>query len=203
MSLVLDSLLQQLDEPTIRQISSQLGLQNEEAQQAISAALPILLGALSRNTATEDGAQSLNTALAKDHHGEIFDGMPTAISQPEVQQDGAAILQHILGQKQRTVEEGISTASGVDTQKVAHLLMMLAPLVLGSLGELRDSRQLDAQGVSEVLQAERAEAEQDTALSQLMAFLDRDGDGSLTNEIIGLGSSLVQTFFNRRNSAGN
>ena len=50
-----DDLLSQLQGAPLQQVSQQLGLDPQKASGAISAALPLLMGALGRNSAQPDG----------------------------------------------------------------------------------------------------------------------------------------------------
>src|SRR3546814_11256161 len=52
-----------------QQMSQQLGLAPDETANAVSAALPLLMGALGRNASQPQGAQALFGALQKDHAG--------------------------------------------------------------------------------------------------------------------------------------
>ena len=64
------SLLEQLQQGQgLQQVSQQLGLDQSQTSQAISAALPLFMGALGNNASEPLGAQSLLNALQKDHLG--------------------------------------------------------------------------------------------------------------------------------------
>ena len=52
-----DELYSQLQGAPLQRISQQLGVEPQQADQAVSAALPMLLGALGRNASQSDGAQ--------------------------------------------------------------------------------------------------------------------------------------------------
>lgn len=64
-----DEFLAQLQGDPLRDISAQLGTTPQQANEAIGAALPLLLGALGRNAAEPQGAQALFGALDRDHGG--------------------------------------------------------------------------------------------------------------------------------------
>lgn len=64
-----DEFLAQLQGSPLRDISAQLGTTPQQANEAIGAALPLLLGALGRNAAEPQGAQALFGALGRDHGG--------------------------------------------------------------------------------------------------------------------------------------
>ena len=66
---LMDELMAQLQGPALGQIANQLGVDEGTTQRAVGAALPMLLGALGRNTQQTDGAAALLQALQRDHSG--------------------------------------------------------------------------------------------------------------------------------------
>ncbi len=71
---LLDELQRQLTPETVANISRQLGADQETTEQAISAAVPMMIGGLSYNTHDNpEGAQALDRALERDHDGSLLD----------------------------------------------------------------------------------------------------------------------------------
>lgn len=196
MSTVLDLLANQLDDSTLSQLSRQLGADTNQTEQAVNAALPMLLAALSRNAATPEGAQSLTRALARDHDGSILNHLVGALGNRALSADGQKILGHVLGGRQRNVMSGVSRVSGLDENRTGQLLALLAPLVMGALGQVQQQRHLDANGVANLLSQDRAESE--SQLGGLARLLDLDGDGNPTDDMMMLGTNLLGSFFRRR-----
>lgn len=64
---VLDEVLRVLGPDTVGQMAGRIGASPQQTQNAISAALPLLLGAMSRNAATPGGAEALHRAAVRDH----------------------------------------------------------------------------------------------------------------------------------------
>src|SRR5690625_2989998 len=62
-------LFAQLQGAPMQQISSRLGIDEQQTSQAVGAALPLLMGALGKNASQPQGAQALLGALQKDHAG--------------------------------------------------------------------------------------------------------------------------------------
>ncbi len=193
MDSVLQLIVSHLGGGAVSKISDQLGIDDGQAQQAIGLALPMLIGALNRNASSPDGAQALTQALQQDHDGSILDGLIEKVSQKDTIKDGMAILGHVFGEKQGSVESNVSKGSGLDPQAVSTLLAILAPIVMGALGKIQQNNSLDAQGVSQVLQQERDTVEKTT--SGLARLLDMDGDGDMTEEVISLGANLLGGLF--------
>jgi hypothetical protein len=169
MSTLLDGLTAQLQGDTLSQMSRQLGTDESSTAQAISMALPLLLGGLAREAETPAGAQSLNRALEEDHDGSLLDNVSALlgsassgaadVAAPRAL-DGAGILGHILGGKREPVQQGIGRATGLDSQQVGRLLIMLAPLVMAYLGRRKRQQGAGASEVGSQLRAERQEVEQ-------------------------------------------
>ena len=198
MSDLTNLLAQALGGGTLTQISRQIGADEGSTASAISAALPILLGAMDRNTDQPGGADSLFNALQRDHDGGILDNVAGflggASSGP-----GDAILGHVLGGKRNSVENGLSRASGLDLGSIAKLLPILAPIVMGVLGKMQKTQGLDASSLSGYLTNERrrAEKEQPDAMSALGNLLDTNDDGQVIDDVVKIGSSLLGSFFKK------
>ncbi|MFC1660661.1 DUF937 domain-containing protein [Gemmatimonadota bacterium] len=179
------------------QLSRQLGADEGSTQNALGAALPVLLGALARNTAQSNGAQSLDQALGK-HDGGILDNLTGFLGAPDVD-DGNGILRHMLGDRRSSVESGVSKASGLDPSMIAKLLPLLAPIVMGALGRQKREKKLDPTGLSKMLGAERQQIEAaNPAAGMLGQLLDQDGDGSVADDIAKLGGGFLGSLFKRR-----
>jgi hypothetical protein len=192
----MDDLIQaiavQLDGAPTAQLSSQLGADPAATQNALSAALPVLLGALAKNSTSSGGADALAGALDRDHDGSILDDLGGFLGGGNTS-DGAAILGHVLGNRQRTVEAGIGQASGLQSNQVGQLLQMLAPIVLGYLGRQKRQQSLDSGMLGELLgsQLSRGQA-QNPALGALAALLDRDDDGTIVDDLGGMLGSFLR-----------
>jgi len=193
MDSILQLIISQLGGDTVANISKKLGIDEAQAQRAIGLARPVLIGALNRNASSTDGAQALTNALQRDHNGSILENLGQKVTQPATIEDGSAILGHIFGSSQSGVQNSVSKGSGLDPQAASQLFAMLAPVVMGALGQIQQKQSLDAQGVSQVLQQERSTVEQTT--SGLAQLLDMDGDGDITDEVVNLGANLLGGLF--------
>ncbi|HRV92860.1 MAG TPA: DUF937 domain-containing protein [Anaerolineae bacterium] len=196
MDSLLNTLAGQIDDRTIQQLSSQIGADPNTTQQAVSAALPMLLGALERNTTSSQGAEALTNAVQRDHNGSILNNLSSALADPATLQDGSAILGHVLGANQSNVQSGISSFSGLDQNSTGQLLALLAPVVLGALGQMQQQHNLDANGVAGVLQNERPQTE--SILGGFAQLLDMDHDGDITDDIINIGSQLLSGWLGKK-----
>lgn len=177
---LLDLLTKTIGSNEIQTMSRKIGADEGQAKSAVEAALPMLLGAISRNASSTDGAASLFQALTRDHDGSVLD-RPDAVVQDPAAAKGDGILRHVLGARRSAVESGLSGATGLDKGKAGQLLSMLAPMVMGALGRTQRSSGLDARGVASMLGDERRtmESRQPQAMGLLGSLLDADGDGDV------------------------
>lgn len=192
---ILDLLGPALGGDTLHSLSRSIGADDQTTQRAMMAALPVILGAMNRNTNDPQGARSLANALERDHDGSLLDhlsgfltGGNTAPGVNPKATDGAGILGHILGGQRSQVEQGVAKATGLDSGQVTKLLITLAPLVMAYLGRQKRQRNLDAGGLSDLLRQETTQAGRaapSDLLGTIGSFLDRDGDGSPLNDVLG------------------
>ena len=199
MSGLLDLVKGAIDSGVINKAANQLGTTPNQAESAIDAALPLLLGALGRNAAEPQGAQSLHRALERDHAdnnplsvlGNVLGGSGLG--------DGGAILGHIFGGRQERASMGVSKASGLDMGNSGQLMAMLAPVVMSILGSQMKQRGLDSGGLGGLLGQERQRIEEDKGAGGLMnAVLDRDGDGDVDFADLAQNVGLLGSLFGRR-----
>ncbi|GAB3385974.1 DUF937 domain-containing protein [Lysobacter fragariae] len=188
-----DDLLNQLQGPQLAQISQQLGVSESQASGAVSAALPLLLGALGRNASQPQGAEALFGALQNDHAGLDIGSVLGSVLGGGGQ--GAQILGHIFGGRQNNAAQGLGAATGLGGAQASSLLQMLAPIVLAYLAKRMFSQggASTPQALGQVLGQEHQQIQQQGGLGGglLGAVLDRDGDGDADfSDLIGLAGSV-------------
>lgn len=199
MASLMDEIMSRLGDGGLAQISDKLGTDRKTAAGASSAAVAALLAALSRNAASEQGAASLDRALEKDHDGSILDDLSGFLRRPE-QGPGEGILRHVLGARKGAVQAGIGRSTGVEPDRAGKLLEMLAPVVLGAIGEEKRRAGMDRRELSRRLgtERERLERMQPAAMGSLTSLLDSDGDGDLDmSDLAKHGAGLLGKFFGR------
>lgn len=193
-----DLLGQQQGTQTANQISQMLGANPTVTQSAIQMALPMILSGLARNAAQPQGAESLSNALQENHDGGILSDLSGYLSGSAATQndDGIGILGHIFGQKQGAVAQQVSKNSGLDVGQVAQLLITLAPIVMGYLGRQKQQQNLDANGLSNMLnqQQQQMQSSGNPLMDMISNFLDSNHDGSSMDDI----ASLAANYLSRR-----
>ena len=123
----IDQILAQLP---MDQLAAQLGVDENEAEDAARTALPALLGGLQANAADPAGALSLGQAL-QNHDGSLLGSDLDAIDTA----DGSKIVQNIFGNNTDAVISQLGGVRGGNSSLISKLLPMLAPIVLAYLGK--------------------------------------------------------------------
>jgi hypothetical protein len=197
MSSILEMVTGQLGGDMLKNVSGLLGSDEKKTGTAVAAAVPLLLGALARNSANTKGAESLAGALDKDHDGSILDNVAGFLGQAQAG-PGEGILRHVLGARRPAVEAGLSKSSGLDVGSVGKLLTMVAPLVMGALGRTKREKGMDPGTLGNFLGQERQAIEQKAPqeMGLLGALLDADGDGDVDlSDIAKRGGGLLGKLF--------
>jgi hypothetical protein len=183
MSSLIDQVLGSLDGNTINQIAAQLGTSPRHAEGAIQAALPLLIGAMGRNSAQPEGAQSLHRAIERDHAnvdlGSVLGGLLGGSGVQGGLGQGGAILGHIFGGRQQRAATGLGKMAGLESADAAKLMAMLAPILMGVLGQQTTRGGLDPNALGGLLGQETQRVTQGLGGGLLGAVLDRDGDGDV------------------------
>jgi hypothetical protein len=144
---------------------------------AIEKGLPAILEGLNQNSNTKEGAESLDKALLK-HDGGILDDLKKGDFSNLDLDDGKNILGHIFGDNKEAVEDQLGKDAGISKNQSDNLLGMLAPIIMGALGQKKKEDGLNASGVSSLTSAIMGE------------FLGGSGGGDLLGMVTGLlGSS--------------
>mgnify|MGYP001026934266 FL=1 len=190
---LLDLLNSDLGKTLVNNASSQLGQDKAKTASALSAALPLILGAMKNNASTPQGAEGLLGALSGKHDGSLLDNLGGLLGNSDVLSDGAGILGHVFGGKQQNVANAVSKKSGMDVNSVMNLLQMAAPFVMAYLGKEKRSKNVnDGNGIGDLLGALLGGgAQQEQSL--ITKILDADGDGSVIDDLIGMATAVSYT----------
>jgi len=185
----LEALLGLLQGQDIGNLASQVGGNEGEAKKGVMAALPAMLAALGKNAGTEKGAEELNNALEKKHDGSILDNLSGYLSNPDLK-DGAGILNHLFGNQTSNVANAVSQSSGLDTNGSMKMLQMLAPILMGMLGQQKKENNLDAKGLGNLTSMLASNFGSEAGTSGIMEtvtnLLDANKDGNVMDDIMGM-----------------
>ena len=177
MSALMNLLQATIKEGSIGKLSEQLGQDEQATSNAVDAALPMLIGALTRSTQQDRGA-GLERALDKRHDGSILDDVAGFIEKDD-QADGNGILGHIMGNNQNLAAQMLGSSSGIGKDKAQSLMATLAPVVLGALGKAKSQGKLSGRALTDLLAGESKSLQKraPSMMDAVTGMLDADGDG--------------------------
>ena len=185
----LEALLGLLQGQDLGNLASQVGGNEGEVKNGVMAALPAMLAALGKNAGTEKGAEELNNALEKKHDGSILDNLSGYLSNPDLK-DGAGILNHLFGNQTSNVANAVSQSSGLDTNGSMKMLQMLAPILMGMLGQQKKQNNLDAKGLGNLTSMLASNFGSEAGAAGIMEavtnLLDANKDGNVMDDIMGM-----------------
>jgi len=158
MAVNLVSLIMQFLTPDmIGRIASALGLDRTNTQTAIGAAVPGLLAGLSGVAAQPGGAQKLVDTV-RQQTGVLgsFANMLGASGQSSLIEKGSQILSSLLGGRDQAAPAGaVGKYAGLGQGASGSLLGMLAPIIMGTIGQQQGTRSLDAGAITSLLSSQK------------------------------------------------
>jgi len=151
---------------------NKFGISRNQVLALLAVAAPLIISYLSKKSQSPNEAESLNTALDKDHDGSILNDA----SQAEARQsEGSSILNHIFGEEKQTVENQLSQKTGISIDKIGPVLSMLAPIIMGYIGKEKQQNNVGAGGLGGLLDGILGNASGQA----------QDGQSNPLNDIIG------------------
>ncbi|MBK8546142.1 MAG: DUF937 domain-containing protein [Saprospiraceae bacterium] len=188
-------------------ITSQLGVNDtNKASSALDTTINVLMNAMAKNASNPDGAGSLVNAVTRDHDGSILDNITDYFSgqfQPQNPSaiNGKGILDHLLGGKQETAASTIGKETGMDAGQIMKMMAMVAPILMGVLGKANQNTQNAPSGgglIDMLLNSTKKINSQSNQGGLLSQILDKDGDGSIMDDVAGMGfKSILGRLFRR------
>jgi hypothetical protein len=185
MNAITQMITQQIAGAAARSMAQRLGVSEATAQRGVQIAVPLIVAALARNASQPGGAQELHQAVNNDHDGSIFGNLLGYFSGNQQSADGAGILGHVFGEQQAPIQNNLAQAAELDQNTAGSILEMVAPLVLGAVGQTQQQNNLDAGGLSQYLDSQKQEAEETAPdlMGALNSMLDANHDGGAQDEV--------------------
>jgi Bacterial protein of unknown function (DUF937) len=165
--------MQFLTPDMIGRIAAALGLDRDDAQTGIGAAVPALLAAFSSAADRPGGAQRLADSVRQ--QSGVLDnlaGMIGGSGQSSLIERGTSMLSSLLGSQEQSVLSGaISRYAGLGQNASTSLLGMLTPLVMGAIGKQIGTRNLDASSLTGLLASQKDQIAQalPSGMSRMLA----------------------------------
>lgn len=187
---ILDLLNSDMGKAIINGIAGQTNQPESKTNDVLTMALPVLMQAMKRNASSPQGAEGLLNAINSKHDGSILDNLGGLFEggvDSNVIDDGSKILGHVLGSKQQNVENAIGARAGLDSNSVANILKVAAPLLMGMLGkQTKENNVNDSSGLEGLLGGLLKGNSPQQEQSFLESILDADGDGSIIDDVAGM-----------------
>lgn len=204
---VLELLSGSLGDKLVSQLNDQVGIGDEEKTEvAMDSVMKTMLAAIGKNAQSPQGLQALDSALRNDHDGSIFEDIAGNLLNRDSKMaqgnermlNGAGILRHVFGGKETNVFNSLSRTTGVEKNQLMSLAVKLAPFVLGALGKARNN-QSSGGGLGNILSGVLGSMQSNNSrqTSLLNSILDQDGDGSVADDVAGLGMKVFGNFFRK------
>ena len=131
--------------------------------------------------------------------GAISGNAPAGVSSSAL--DGAGILSHILGGNQGNIMQMIAQATGMDQGAIGALMLKLAPLVMGVLGQQKAANGLNPSGLSSLLSSTVSGMSQNTEnpmmqmVQQVLGGATGGNSGGGGGGLLGMAESLLGGLF--------
>jgi hypothetical protein len=188
---LLNLIKNQLNTPDVlKNLSQTVGADTSQISKLTQLGLPALLEGLTRNTKTQEGAESLANALDQ-HKDDAVDDLSGFFSQVDTN-DGQKILRHVFGDNGSRVQNNLARKTGLDTSQVSGILSRLAPMLLGTLGKQKQEQGLDAGGIASLLPSLSGLLGQGGGLANIAQLLDPDKDGDILDDVKGFLGKLFK-----------
>ncbi len=200
---MINEVIKHLSPEVLSQITRQLGAMDvNQVAKAAQGAIQILTGAVAQNANDQQRGGGLFGAIQKDHDGGILGDLlgvlngQRQVNNPSTM-NGEGILRHLLGDNQVKAAQVIQQNSGLDFFKSGVLMQLLAPIVMGVVGQKQKSSGLDLGGLAQILlggagQQQAGQARQGGGGNILEKLLDRDGDGNMMDDLLGMGMKILR-----------
>lgn len=188
---LMDLLSSDLGKQIVLGVSGKVGTSQGETSSVLESLMPTLVGAMQNNASTHDGLSGLLGALTSGKHdGGILDNLPGFLGGDD-HSDGGNILGHVLGDNQENVQNNLAQSTGVGSDKIAMIMKIAAPIIMGYLakkvmsGGLTNNPAQSGGGLTDILGGLLGGGQSQAAPAQsgggniLTSMLDQDGDGEL------------------------
>jgi hypothetical protein len=193
--------MQSLTPDMVGRIATAFGFDRNKVQSAIGGAVPALLAAFNDVATQPGGAQKLADAARRQTGSfENFSSMLAAGGQSSLLDEGSQLLSSLVGgQKQNALIGAISKFTGLGQSGSGSLLGMLAPIVMGTIGQHQSAtRALDANGIANLFasQKDNIAAALPSGLGSLLSgtgLIDSLGDAARTARAAGSEATRAAT----------
>ena len=156
---LVDLILGVVDPDVVAKLAAGTGMNPVTAQNAVSAAVPAILGSIAGTVATGDGAKRIADAVANQDPA-IMDNLAASAGtagQSALSKDGTKLLGNLIGtQKLESIASAIAGANGTAPAAVKSLMGYLTPVTLGVIGQQDPSTWSDGAAIAASFAAQKS-----------------------------------------------
>lgn len=146
-------LMSQMGSQGLEMLSKNIGADSSATSSALEGIVPSLLGAMTSNAQSSDGASGFLSALDRDHDGSVLNDISGFLGNSGSSSMGEGILKHVMGSNQAPVAESLGAKTGMSSSQIMSLMKYAAPLVMGFLGKQRKENPtaMSSSGIGSIL----------------------------------------------------
>lgn len=133
-------------------LANNLGLDASKANDLVGALAPALMGAMQKQTNSQEGLEGFKNALQTGKHQEYLSN-PASMASANTVADGNNILGHIFGNKDvsRNVAAQAAASTGIDSSLIKQALPLIASLAMGAMSKSSNAGQSLDNSASDLL----------------------------------------------------
>lgn len=161
-----DEFMGSLGPQVSKELSKNLGINHNVAQQILPAVIPMILGGLKKQKDECGGQERVDHILNKHGSANVLNNLSGLFQSKAKDTSVDARLGGLLGNSGLQATDMIAKQFNLDKNTAAKLIPMLAPVVLGALTKKRDTEGAGSKGIA--------------------SLLDKDGDTNILNNVAGL-----------------
>jgi hypothetical protein len=155
---LVSSVMQFLTPDMVARIARTLGIDPDVAQKVVSAAVPAILASFAGLAAKPAGAQQLSETVQQ-QRPDMLSQITSLIGGPDqkaIADTGSGLLSTLLGGSGLNgLVSAMSTFAGIHQNTSKSVLGLIAPMVVGALGQQQRSGGLDANGLANLLSSQK------------------------------------------------
>jgi hypothetical protein len=158
MSGIFDIVQQQLSSGVVQQVAERAGIEPDVAQQAVTAAVPMILGGMAQHAQQPSNAAVIHAEA--DNHSSRAGALGNVPNVFTGAGPAGGLLGKIMGDRHVAVQDGVAKASGIDTAQAAKVVAAVAPIVLGAIALKKHQDGLAPGDIAGTLQQAQQKAQQ-------------------------------------------
>lgn len=183
---LLDLLTGNTGNQVAQEAENKFGISKNQIIALLAVAAPLVISYLRNKSKDAKEAEALNNALDRDHDGSILNDPSQALNR---QTEGSSILDHIFGGQKVAVENQLSQNTGISMDKIGPVLSMLAPVIMGYIGQQKQQNNVNAGGLGDllggILGGAQSQAQSGNPLNDILGSVLGGGSQQSSGNVLG------------------